>query len=442
MDLTPAVQQFFNKYNVPMNQCILAFSGGMDSVALFYTLLDLVEKETESFSVVHINHDTRKECAEEEIFVKSLCKKHKINCLVEKVSLSSEKGSLEIVAHKLRKKAYEKAKEYFGKSVVLTAHHKDDQIETIFMRMGFGSGQDGIQGLAEFREGYGKPFLSISRSEIECFQKEKGFTFVEDESNSDVTIQRNFWRHKIIPEIRLKYGNGFEKNVLKTVENLKGLPEDDRKVEKEIDTLAKKEFDSITFPVERLNVFPSFFQKKIIESCFVRFFKEKINFSRNQLIQLQSLLNSSESGKKVKVGLYLIHKDYDLLIFSPVETQGKTYITLNNEKQIYEKTLSLQAIERQEFSSEKSVEFVDGDKIEKKMEITYIEDSESFTPLNGVGTVRVNRFLKNEKIPNSLRKKVPILFSDGRIVWILGMRLSEEFKVTKDTTNIIKLEYK
>ena len=178
---------------------LVALSGGCDSVALLHLCQKLKRKFGTDIYAVHVNHGLRKASSMEELFVKDLCKEWEIDLEVFYPLRNQVKGeSIEMWARGVRYEAYEFARKKFNCNWVLTAHHANDQVETILMHLDAGCSVKGLQGIPTQNNYILRPLLIFSQASIETYVKDNDLNFVKDKSNWDLSIQRNFIRHEIV----------------------------------------------------------------------------------------------------------------------------------------------------------------------------------------------------------------------------------------------------
>jgi tRNA(Ile)-lysidine synthase len=192
------------------NRVALALSGGVDSMVL----LDIVSREMtanpawiKAFQVVHVNHGISPNAGAWADFCVAECRQRNVPITVEVVTVARDGGQgLEAAARAARYAALMKCDAEF----VLTAQHQDDQAETVLHQMLRGTGLNGLAGMGETRAfAPGKkllrPLLKVRREEIETYAAAHGLRWVEDESNSDTNITRNYLRHSLVPAIRERF---------------------------------------------------------------------------------------------------------------------------------------------------------------------------------------------------------------------------------------------
>lgn len=185
-------------------ELLLALSGGADSMVM----LDLLAKENRyRIEAVTVNHNIRKEGADDAEFTRRICRKYGISCVIESVDVpffAAVKGlSVETAARILRREAIRK---HANGRIICLAHHADDQAETVLMHLLRGCGTDGLNGMKVFSEGVFRPLLGLTKTEILSYAERNGIEFVLDATNFDASYKRNFVRLNVMPILNECYG--------------------------------------------------------------------------------------------------------------------------------------------------------------------------------------------------------------------------------------------
>ena len=194
----------------------IAFSGGIDSSVLVDILGKNASKLKLNITVIHVNHNISSNSLTWMKHCKEFCSKLGLNFISEEVNIISSGGGIESAARKARYKIFSKYLK--NEEQILTAHHMNDVTETIFLRLLRGTGIDGLSGLEKSRKlGKGlliRPFLEVSKKEIEEYAKENDINYIFDETNKDNEYDRNFLRNEIFPKLDARW-NDFSSRVFK-----------------------------------------------------------------------------------------------------------------------------------------------------------------------------------------------------------------------------------
>ena len=194
----------------------IAFSGGIDSSVLVDILGKNASKLNLNITVIHVNHNISSNSLIWMKHCKEFCSKLGLDFISEEVNIISSGGGIESAARKARYKIFSKYLK--NEEQILTAHHMNDVTETIFLRLLRGTGIDGLSGLEKSRKlGKGlliRPFLEVSKKEIEEYAKENDINYIFDETNKDNEYDRNFLRNEIFPKLDARW-NDFSSRVFK-----------------------------------------------------------------------------------------------------------------------------------------------------------------------------------------------------------------------------------
>jgi tRNA(Ile)-lysidine synthase len=443
--LIDAVTRCIEKYKISKSKIVVSVSTGVDSMVLLDVLLQLKNVFSLTISVLHFNHQLRDESANEEAFILSYCKERNILCEIERLDvkeyMETHSVSLEMAAHDLRYQKYYRLIEDHSNTWIATAHHHDDVLESVLMNLGKGVGRERIQGVAEYHPPFIRPFYQVNKSDITEYQKENKIPFFEDDSNSDQTIERNFWRNEIIPHIQKYYGEGYQSGVLKTVKNLNWQSHDYDLLKSELNKIDFSK-DYIEIDIDHLKRFFSEFIKRFVENLIHRRFKKRIILTHDQFTILLNLF-TSESGKKIDIDNHIeISKQFDKIrintIFKrpsiDIQYEPNSSINLNGFQLVSKWVNTFHPIDQS------TIEYIDFENVHGTMHIRHLEAGDSFQPVGMSGTQKVNRLLKSAQVKPADRANVYVLCDDIGILWVIGYRISERVKITDRSKKILKME--
>lgn len=187
---------------------LLAVSGGLDSMAMLNLFLETEKKTGITPVVAHIDHNLRTDSGRDAHFVDKFCQEHGVESHLSEITIdfwAEKRGNVEDRARRERYRLLEKIARKCRIVSIATAHHRDDQVETVLMRiLDRGTGLQGLGGIAEVSERgryrYIRPLLPFSRKQLDCYMT--GRSWVEDATNGSIDIRRNLFRHEVIPYLR------------------------------------------------------------------------------------------------------------------------------------------------------------------------------------------------------------------------------------------------
>ena len=411
---------------------LIAVSGGLDSMVL----LNLISKTNVEFAVAHCNFQLRKdESDEEEDFVKSYCKENSIQGFFQKFDTKQfaddEKLSIQVAARKLRYEWFYELLEAEKFDFVATAHHLDDQLETFLINFSRGTGLDGLCGIPSQNDKIIRPLLIFSRAEIEIFAKENNLEWREDSSNASDKYVRNKIRHHVVPilkELNPSFLDSFE-NTLQNLNQAKSLVEDAsrivyRKVVQDVDK--QKRID-----LNQLLQLPNY-------QAYLYQWLLPFGFSAWQDIYD---LVEAQSGKQIFSEHFRLVKDRETLIIEPKSDKifDEYFIHENQLELNFPLKLTFCNVDDITISDSKTI-FVDVEKLKFPLKLRKWQDGDYFYPFGMNGKKKLSKFFKDEKISVIDKEKIWLLCSENRIVWIIGKRMDDRFKITENTQTILKIQ--
>lgn len=433
------------------DKVLLALSGGADSVFLFYFLLKFKRRLGIRFKGFHLNHKIRgKEAKEDEIFCRNLCEKHDVELFVVTKDVKSyakkNKLSVEEAGRKLRYKELDRIADEELIDKVATAHNSSDNTETVLLNLIKGAGSKGLSGIPVQRGKIIRPLLSLTADEIRNYLKVKKLYHRLDTSNLEIDFERNFIRNEIIPKLK-KLNPRVEQKVLnssKIIKNMRTF------IEKEITAITQSSVKfsrgELRISLKKLHeldkVLWSEFFKSIIESKFTT------DLSTENLESLVHLVDN-QAGKKLVLSNKIIalkERGYlSINLTKPVSKEAQTRtIQVNDEAEINGHSVKIEkvSLEKIKRSQKKSVEYISADGIKTVFQLRKWREGDKFYPLGMKGSKKISDFLVDEKIPSVKKKEQLVLLNAGNIVWVVGLRIDDRFKLTPETQKVIKLSYK
>ncbi|MGN6195385.1 MAG: tRNA lysidine(34) synthetase TilS [Ginsengibacter sp.] len=422
---------------------ILAVSGGADSVAL----CELCFQAGFDFEIAHCNFQLRAEESErDEKFVIQLGEKYDKKVSVKEFDTTEyaeeNKVSIQVAARELRYKWFdellqEKLITRDQKTYLLTAHHANDNIETLLMNFFKGAGIKGLQGILPKQGKIIRPLLFAKREEILLFLKENNLHFVEDSSNASDKYTRNYFRHQLIPSVEKVFPKA-EDNL---INNLERFREIEMLYQQSIDLHKKKllqqKGNEIHIPV--LKLLKTEPQKTIVYEIIKDF-----GFRAHQADEVIHLLKS-ESGKYISSATHKILKNRNWVIISPIDNQIVQHILINeNDKEIDFQSGRLM-IKKEEMRdgkipSSNSIAMLDMENISFPLLLRKWKQGDYFYPLGMQKKKKLSKFFIDQKMSLTEKENIWVIESNKRIMWIIGKRIDDRFKIKEKTKKVLLLE--
>jgi len=440
------------------DEVIVGLSGGADSVCLLIILNTLREQLKFQLSAIHVHHGIRGQAADDDVvFVQSLCHKLEIPLRVEYRNIKEEarllKLSEEEAGRKARYEIFEKRSKELMSGKIALGHHKNDQAETILFNVIRGAGLKGLGGIRPVRDRIIRPLIECTRLEIEMFCKDQGINYQDDETNCSLVYTRNRIRLEIIPYIE-KYLNP------KFIHQMGNMGELLREEDDYLDHLADKFLSqhlkqedphSMSLNADELIKQNLVIRRRIYRKVILKLGVALKDYEQKHIQIIEDLLNK-KTGKRIDLpyGVF-VEKVYNELCFMAGKEKEIpwNYMVSKDNNKIYIKE-AVGSFEFTVFVSKNIGDFpqnnytkwFDYDKIKGNYLTIRNRRNGDFIYLNGLkGRKKLKDFFIDLKVPRSERDHVPILLDENEIIWIVGYRMSESYKVTKDTTRILQVHY-
>ncbi len=425
------IEQTFSNLNE--KKIIVACSGGLDSVLLAHLLKNLGF----AFCLAHCNFRLRGEESDgDAAFVENLATQLEVPFYQEifdtKAFAKDEKLSTQMAARALRYHWFESLRNEIGHDVIATGHHADDVLETVLINLSRGTGIRGLTGITEQNDTLIRPLLPFSRDEVLKFAKKSEFFWREDSSNATSNYLRNELRHHVIPA----YKNA-SKNVLKGVKNtITHLQATEQLVEDYMvllyNLLVIETDDGYEINLIKLGDLPN--QGAVLYELLSPF-----GFTAWNDIKT---LATAQSGKQVFSETHRLLKDRTKLILTTRGTSehiSEEIVINKNESQIVE-PLPLTLLPTDKIGYvDSSVIYVDEGLLIYPLIVRRWREGDTFKPFGLKGNKKISKFFKDEKVSLAAKEKSWLLCSGENIVWVIGMRADDRYKVTDKTTQILKI---
>lgn len=411
---------------------LIACSGGLDSVVLTH----LMKTAGFNIALAHCNFSLRgKESDGDELFVVNLAKQMNISVFAENFDThrfaEEHKVSTQMAARTLRYNWFDEILRGFHFDYLLTAHHLDDDLETFFINLSRGTGLRGLTGIPRQNHNIIRPIIDFSREEILKYAEENKLNWREDSTNKKTDYLRNKLRLEVLPQFK-DTNESVLKNFKKTQKNLQAsqvLVEDYMAL---IYKLAvTEEVDSYKINILKLKELPH-----TDELLY-----ELLNgFGFTEWQDISNLLEA-QSGKQVYSKTHLLLKNRDELILSEITSENLEENFFVSEKgisfPIHLKFKTSQAIGK----PEKNSEYFDAAKLEFPLKLRKWRRGDAFQPFGMKGRKKLSKFFKDEKVPLTEKDKIWLLLSGEKIIWVIGHRMDDCFKVTENTRKILKISF-
>lgn len=415
------------------NYVIIGVSAGPDSMCL----LDLLQKKTTKIVVCHINHNVRKESIEEEEYITKYCQDK--NIILEKTTINNyQENNFENEARKKRYMFYEEILKKYNSKTLLLAHHGDDLIETILMKISRGSNLEGYAGIKEISnvKNYQiiRPLLKYTKEDIINYNKSNNIKYYNDSSNQSTNYTRNRYRLNILPLLK-KEDKNIHKKYLKYS---KTLIEYDDYIKREVKRNINNVYKDNIINIDNLNKLDTFLIKNILYNIMNNIYQNKNNIITDRHIQnIISLLNNTKPNIKIDLpNNKEIVKEYNKLIIKDKTSDIKNYKIEFNDK-IEIENLIIEKIESEDDDSN-SVCRLNSKDITLPLYIRNREDGDYIILKGSNNRKKIKEIFIEKKLPLKKRNNYPLLVdSNNNIIWIPNIKKSKFCNKKSENYDII-----
>ena len=402
---------------------VVATSGGPDSMCLLSLLLKQKNNKNLNLICAHVNHNLREESKAEAEMVKNFCTGN--NITYEYYEIKEYSGNTEDYARKQRYKFFEKLIKKYKANYLLTAHHGDDLMETILMRIARGSNLDGFKGFnkVDERKNYKlyRPLIYVTKEEILNYVNKHNIPYVIDRTNSEDTYTRNRFRKYVLPPLK-KENKEIHKNFIKLSNTLEAY---DNYVSEEAQKRIKKIYIKGKLNTEKFNKNKNIIKQKIIYNILEKEYKENISLIKeNHVNAIIELLENKKPNLKLDLPQdKVFHKSYNEAYISKDEKTENYNFILENELKL-PNNHTIKKIEKTEEKSNNVIKLNSQD-IKLPLHIRNRKNGDKIN-LKGInGSKKIKDIFIDAKIPNKERRLYPILTDDNDIIlWIPGIKKS------------------
>jgi tRNA(Ile)-lysidine synthase len=411
-------------------------SGGIDSMVL----LHLFQQLQFDIAVVHCNFQLRGiESFEDEKFVTAYAASNNIPIFTTKFDTKAfaedYKVSMQVAARELRYNWFYELLESENLDYILTAHHADDNLETFLINLSRGTGIEGLIGIPEQNNQVIRPLLNFNRNEIEAYAIQNKITWREDSSNASDKYLRNKIRHDLVPlfkELNPNFLTSFQKTQSYLQESK--VMADDASIMVYQQVVSEHE-DEIHFDLKALKQLPNY-------TSYLYQWLRVFGFTAWDDIYA---LTNGQSGKQVFAPEFRLLKDRNFLIVAPIdEDEGPQEFIIDRNQQDVNFPLKLSICKVADTNNvSNSAIFVDEEKLQFPLTLRKWHKGDIFQPFGMQGqSKKLSKFFKDEKLSLIEKENTWLLCSENQIVWVVGFRQDERFKIDNTTQHILQIALK
>ena len=438
---------------------LIAVSGGVDSIVL----AAMMQQMGASCTIAHANFQLRgEESNRDEAFVKAFAEKLSLPFVTKRFDTlayaDQYKMGIQQAAREIRYAWFENlVKEVSAsatltanaKIVLLTAHHADDQVETVLMQFFRGTGLHGLTGIPAIRthqqNQYAtdhidliRPLLPFSKASIKDFAKVNGLTYVEDSSNDKNDYTRNLIRNQLIPQMETIYPN-VSKQVLDTITRLQ---EAEEIVENAVATFWKK---NISFPKGILTIELNKWKSLKGNTTYIWGLVKAYGFKSTQLAEIHKIAGANKGAYIASATHRLIKWDNVIQIVSNQE--DKVYASIAKDQTLLDTLFGkfqlewVDNLQTLHVDNNPHIAYLDADQLSWPLLNRSWVATDYFYPLGMRKKKKLNHFLGSLKLSPAIKAKTTVLCADSKIVWVVGHRIDDRFKITPQTKRVLKITF-
>jgi tRNA(Ile)-lysidine synthase len=420
------------------DKILIAISGGIDSTALLHLFLAI----NQPIGLAHCNFHLRgKESDDDETFVRHLAQKHNIPLFVTHFDTSNYAQthgmSIQMAARELRYQWFEKIRQENNFSKIAIAHNKNDVVETMLINLSRGSGLKGLSSIKAKSGHIVRPLLFAERQEIIDYASKEKIDYREDSSNASTKYTRNFIRHKIIPLFE-NLNPSFLSSAIRSTQHLNevlSFMEDTIKA-LEQNIVNKLKDNTIEVSIKSIKDSPHY-------ALFLHYLLEKYGFNGTQTHDIST---TTTSGKQFTSAHYRLIVNRDALLISrktKKEILTPTRISANDQQTDSPIALKFRKIKKTDdfkIPTNNNIATLDFDKLSFPLIIRPWQHGDYFYPLGMNKRKKISDFFIDEKYALSEKENALLLTTnDNQVVWIIGKRLDNRYKITSGTKHIFEI---
>ena len=417
---------------------LVAVSAGVDSLVLTHLLV----RSNFKIELAHCNFLLRGEDAnDDELFVSELAKELSLKIHTKQFDTKrfaeNEKLSIQMAARKLRYDWFNELLQEHELDFVITAHHLDDCLETFLINLTRATGLEGLTGIPAKNDKVMRPFLPFSKTDILTYAQTNHLNWREDSSNNDTKYIRNKLRKEVIPG--LKEINPGLLNAFKQTQSY--LEQSQLIIDERMQELKKNLISTGQDDVIKINI--SKIKKLSHPKAYLYQLLKEYNFTEwNDVVALLD----AQSGKQVLSRSHRLIKDRDFLLLQllgPIEG-AKTFAWSKNQEELQAEGFILRRSEANNgmpTESNKKVIYLDESTLRFPLRLRKWQEGDTFYPFGMQGKKKLSKYFKDEKYSLLDKENAWVLCSGQEIVWLVGKRMDDRFKVTENTKKIIQIEY-
>ncbi len=433
------------------DKVLVALSGGPDSVALLYALVELRNEWELHINAVYLNHQIRRRAAVlEEKFCQTLCTKLGVPLFIVREDIPAlakrEKIGLEEAGRHYRYQLFERlaAKERFTR--IALGHHLDDRVETILFRIIRGTGRTGLSGMPIKRGKIIRPLFDLSKSQIIDYLDRHKIGYQVDQTNLKSDVSRNYIRNRLLPELRKRLNPQVDRALINLAETVADEEAElDRKADKAIQrTVTLTPGGKIELVRSKVRGYTEWVRRRLLKRC-LESISDGLSVDRETVERLDRLIikGGSDTSLPGKIQVRFIGATVILVPGKPILVERELIlgqaVSLNCPAARVSARLRSRVSGAARKRQAKRVE-LDAAKLSLPLTVRTVKPGDRFQPLGMNGRKKVGDFLTDRKVPKVYRDEILVVTDVHGIVWIVGYEIADRVKVDRTTRKVVTVE--
>ena len=437
---------------------VAGVSGGADSVCLLFLLKELRSELSLNLQAAHIHHGIRREADEDETYVQQLCKQWEIplTCVREDVQayakrrhISTEEAGRE-VRYRVFRKTLERAGAPEGKIAV--AHNQNDNAETVLFHLLRGSGLTGLSGISPVRNNIIRPLLCVGRAEIEAFLNEKNISFCIDHTNNEDTYTRNRIRHHILPVAEQEVCAGAIQHIYDMSVRVRGAQDYLREnADRVLLACCKMQAGKLVLDVKACRAQHPFLLGEMLMLALERMAGCRKDFTAAHVEMVRDLLLKEGNRQCDLPYAIAARREYDRLVLEKKKEEQEKHAplaqTLNvpgemllaDGRRLICEVFPSEGLKNRNIPEKRYTKWFDYDKIIRCPVLRTRQIGDYLVTCRSGGKKSLKAWMIDEKIPRAQREELLLLADGSHIIWVIGSRISEFYKIDKNTKNVLQI---
>ena len=454
-----------NQMICPHDHILLGVSGGADSVCLLFVLQEYAKRVPIKLSAVHVNHGIRSDAGQDAVYVEELCRGLGISFYLREADVrgyaKQEKCSQEDAGRRLRYEAFHEFATKAGADKIAVAHNCNDRAETMLFHLFRGSGLKGLCGIRPVRQKIIRPILCLERKEIEEYLAERQISWRADSTNETDDYARNRIRHHVLPYVEKELVQDCVAHMARTAELLTETEEYmAQQTQAAREDCVEEPEGRFEISVEKFSRLHPALQKRLLHLVagelsptgkdilwvHIAEILKLFQGTGSRSVDLPMGIRAVRSYAKVILGRTGsdLPPPLEYIVFrEPLEKEGEIRIPLRGRGTLVFTLFSGRQYE--EVPKNRYTKWFDYDKIKKSVCIRYRETGDFFSITDGNGRIvhkSLKKYMIAEKIPRQERECMPLLAEEHHVLWMVGGRISEYYKVDRNTKRILQVQLK